>query len=151
MQAKAVRQREILKVVAQRPVATQAELRTLLSRRGHRVDQATLSRDVRELGLVKVPDEGNGYRYGTVEEASPVVRRGSKALVGRFVRGVDRSGNLVVVKTDPGNSPPVALAIDGMGWKDVVGTVAGDDTILVIVRGRASAAKVARRIERMGR
>jgi transcriptional regulator of arginine metabolism len=146
MNSKATRQREILEVCAEQAVATQGELRTLLGRRGHRVDQATLSRDIRELGLVKLSD-GESYRYAPVEEASPVVRAGSEAALGRMVVSATAAHNLVVLKTHPGNASPAALALDHLGWKEILGTVAGDDTVFIATVTVADAKRLARKIE----
>src|SRR3990167_1273463 len=100
MNHKVHRQKEVLKVVAGQDIATQAELRKVLADRGHRVDQATLSRDIRELGLVKIAVENGRYKYAPVEEASPVQAARSEGFVGRAVRTIGASKNLVVIKTD---------------------------------------------------
>lgn len=146
MTTKAERQKAVLEAVARSAVATQAELKGLLKARGIEVDQATISRDIKELGLVKVSDDGVHYRYATVEAVAPPVHTKASAIVARLVRAVDWSGNLLVVKTDLGEASPVALALDRMGWPEVVGTVAGDDTLLVVVREGASARRVAKKI-----
>lgn len=146
---KADRQRRILEIVHARTVATQGELKELLKADEIEVDQGTLSRDIRELGLVRVAAE-TGFRYSSVEEASPVVPVRSQRLVGRFVKSARKSRNLVVVRTDPGNAQAVSLAIDHLAWPEVVGTVAGDDTLLVVVEERASAARVAKKILELG-
>jgi transcriptional regulator of arginine metabolism len=146
MSIKAERQRALLEIVATRAVATQAELKELLRARGFAADQGTISRDVRELGLVKVSDDGVHYRYAPVEAVAPPSAPKAGAILARLVRKVDWSGNLLVVKTDPGEAGPVGLALDRMGWPEVVGTVAGDDTLLVVVREGASARKLARKI-----
>ncbi len=142
---KADRQRKILELVHARAVATQGELKDLLKADGIEVDQGTLSRDIRELGLVRVATE-TGFRWSPVEEATPIVPVRSQKLVGRFVKDVRKSRNLVVVRTDPGNAQAVSLAIDHLAWPEVVGTVAGDDTLLVVVEERVSAARVVERI-----
>lgn len=151
MSLKASRHREILKVVSERPVATQAELQEVLHGRGIRVDQATLSRDIRELGLVKTPAGEGGYRYAPVEEVSPVLRAKSQSLFRRFVRGIETSRNLIVIKTDPGNASAVGISIDRMGWPEVAGTIAGDDTLLVVVRESAPVRGVARKIKELAK
>lgn len=145
MKSKAERQQALLKAVHEAAVATQAELKTLLKHAGYDVDQATLSRDIKELGLVKVPVDG-GYRYAPLEEASPVIPAKSTALVGRFAKVVTYAGQLVVVRTDPGNASPVAEAIDHLSWTEVVGTLAGDNTVFVACKSGAAARRVAGRL-----
>lgn len=142
---KADRQRRVLELVREREVATQAELKDLLRGDGIEVDQGTLSRDIRELGLVRVPTE-LGFKYAPVETVSPVVPAKSAKLAGRLVRSAEKSGRLVVVHTDPGNAQAVGLALDKLAWPEVLGTVAGDDTLLVVVREDHSAARVVRRL-----
>ena len=146
MSTKADRQKALLDVIAEQAVSTQAELKDLLKARGIEADQATLSRDIRELGLIKASDDGAHYRYAPVESVAPPAHMKASAILARLVRKIDSSGNLLVVKTDPGDASPIALALDRMGWSDVVGTVAGDDTLLVVVKEGVPARKLAKRI-----
>ena len=150
MNLKAERQRKVLGLMHGREVATQGELKKLLHAAGVDVDQATLSRDIKELGLVKVPTE-KGYKYALVDEASPVIPARSAAMVSRFVKDIDHSGQLVVLKTDPGNAPAVAEALDHLAWSGVIGTLAGDNTVFVACRETSSARKVASRIGNLKR
>lgn len=129
-------------VIATREVSSQEELRRALFRRGHRVTQATLSRDIHELGLVKTAE---GYKVPQGEEAEihlPSIER----LIQEFVYDVKTAQNLVVVKTSPGSAQPVSAAIDAEEWDEVVGTVGGDDTILAIALNAKSAVKLAHRV-----
>jgi len=129
-------------VIATREVSSQEELRRALFRRGHRVTQATLSRDIRELGLVKTAE---GYKVPQGEEAEihlPSIER----LIQEFVYDVKTAHNLVVVKTSPGSAQPVSAAIDAESWEEVVGTIGGDDTILAIAPNSRSAGTLADRI-----
>jgi transcriptional regulator of arginine metabolism len=146
MTTKSERQQAILAIVRERPVGTQGELQRLLRARGHDVNQATLSRDIRELGLVKAPAGDGATRYAPVEAVSPVVHADSIALVSRMVKGAEAAGNLVVVKTDPGNANAVGIAIDRLRWPEILGTVAGDDTLFVVVREGARPGGIAKRI-----
>jgi transcriptional regulator of arginine metabolism len=146
MSTKAERQQAILEVVAKQAVATQFELRSLLKARGIEVDQATISRDIRELGLVKASDDGVHARYAPLEDVAPPLHPKASAIVARLVRAVECSGNLLVVKTDPGEASPVGLALDRLGWQEIVGTVAGDDTLLVVAREGTPARKLAKKI-----
>ena len=146
MSEKVERQKAILDVVGTRAVSTQQELKELLKARGIDVDQGTISRDIKELGIVKVSDDGAHYKYAPVEAVAPATHQRPSAIVARLVKKVDWSGNLLVVKTDLGEASPVSLAIDRLGWPEVLGTVAGDDTLLVVVREGVSARKVAKKI-----
>jgi len=150
MKSKGERQRAILEVIAERPVRTQLQLKTLLRARGFEADQATLSRDIRELGLVKISDDGVHVRYAPVEAVAPPIHDRPAAVVARRVRSVEGSGNLLVVKTDPGEAGPVGIAVDRLGWPEILGTVAGDDTLLVVLREGVSARRAARRLLALG-
>jgi transcriptional regulator of arginine metabolism len=125
---KLARQQTIVELAHEGPLPNQQELVKVLARRGFQVTQATLSRDLNELRLVKTP-EGYILPNGDMPaEPLPAVSR----LVREFVREVRRAQNLLVVKTVSASAQPVAVAIDAEGWDEVVGTVAGDDTILII-------------------
>ncbi|HSE97964.1 MAG TPA: arginine repressor [Blastocatellia bacterium] len=127
------RQQKILEIIAAKRVATQQDLVDELARQGLAATQSSVSRDIEELELTKV----NG-RYTTPERA---------LHPGWPVESIDTAGdNLIVVKTEVGQAQPAALAIDGARIKEVVGTVAGDDTIMVAVRDRASQRVAVRRI-----
>ena len=146
MSIKVERQKAILDVIAKQAVATQSELKELLKERGIEADQATLSRDIRELGLVKASDDGAHYRYAPVEAVSPPAGTKAATTLARLVRKIECSGNLLVIKTDAGEASPAGIALDRMGWPEVVGTVAGDDTLLVVVKEGVPARKLAKRI-----
>ena len=140
--SKLSRHAAIRDVIATREVSSQEELRRALFRRGHRVTQATLSRDIHELGLVKAAE---GYKVPQGEEAEihlPSIDR----MIQEFVYDVKTAQNLVVIKTSPGSAQPVSAAIDAEEWDEVVGTIGGDDTILAIARSSKLAGKLAQRI-----
>jgi transcriptional regulator of arginine metabolism len=144
--SKAARQKTILEILHKGPVESQEELQGVLARRGFDVGQATLSRDIRELGLVKTYD---GYMPANgAASAEPVLPSVSR-LVREFVLEVRLAQNLLVLKTSVGSAQPVAASIDAEDWSEVVGTLAGDDTILVISQDNKSAHQLARRIEGM--
>jgi transcriptional regulator of arginine metabolism len=143
--SKALRQKAILEVVDRETVESQEDLQRVLGKRGFRVGQATLSRDIHDLGLVKtsagyaLPQEAAG------EPALPPVSR----LVREFVLEVLPAQNLLVIKTTVGSAQPVAAALDGEDWPEAVGTIAGDDTILMVCSDKKAAAKLARHIGEM--
>jgi transcriptional regulator of arginine metabolism len=144
--SKAARQKTILDLLHKGPVESQEELQGFLAKRGFDVGQATLSRDIRELGLVKTYD---GYTTASgVAVAEPVLPSVSR-LVREFVVEVRLAQNLLVLKTSVGSAQPVAAAMDAEDWPEVVGTLGGDDTILVISQDNKAAQQLARRIEGM--
>ena len=144
--SKAARQKTILEILHKGPVESQEELQGVLAKRGFDVGQATLSRDIRELGLVKTYD---GYMPATgAVPAEPVLPSVSR-LVREFVLEVRLAQNMLVLKTSVGSAQPVAASIDAEDWSEVVGTLAGDDTILVISQDNKTAHQLARRIEGM--
>lgn len=143
--AKLARQQTIVELAHEGPLPNQQELCKVLARRGFHVTQATLSRDLTELRLVKTP-EGYIMRNGDAPvEPIPAVSR----LVNEFVREVRRAQNLLVVKTIPGSAQPVAVAIDAEAWDEVVGTVAGDDTLLIITSNNRKAKLLQVKLEGM--
>jgi transcriptional regulator of arginine metabolism len=142
---KLARQQAILELAHEGPLPNQQELCKVLARRGFQVTQATLSRDINELRLVKT-SEGYVLPNGDAPaEPLPAVSR----VVREFVREIRRAQNLLVIKTIPGSAQPVAVAIDAEGWDDVVGTVAGDDTILIISGNNKKARQLQTRLEAM--
>jgi transcriptional regulator of arginine metabolism len=144
---KRFRQGQILKVLAGPPVASQDELRRQLVHLGVRVTQATLSRDLRELRLVKTAEGYRPLSAATAEETSsiPALARAVK----EFLLDVRPAQNMLVLKTPPGGAQPIAAALDAERWKEVAGTLAGDDTVLIIAPSRAARAVVQKRIEEM--
>ena len=138
----------ILELVREHRIPSQETLRERLAQRGIEVAQATLSRDIRELGLVKVPDEDGGSLYtlpAGVTDPMPTLAR----LLPSLYLGSDGVGNLLVVKTLVGGAQPIAVGLDWEEWPEVVGTIAGDDTVLVILRDGGHRDVVVRRIEEL--
>jgi transcriptional regulator of arginine metabolism len=149
---RAARHARIVAVLAERPVRSQAELATALTAAGFHVNQATLSRDLDELGAVKLRTADGGLpAYVVPEDGSPLTARGLDddppqrlgRLLAELLISADASANIVVLRTPPGASNFLASALDRAGLPQVLGTVAGDDTILVVARdaegGRALA------------
>ena len=144
--SKAARQKAILELLHRAPVGSQEELQRLLGRRGFDVGQATLSRDIHEIGLIKTAD---GYRAAGNSAAGEPVLPSVSRLVREFVVDIRQAQNLLVLKTSVGSAQPVAAAIDAEDWPEVVGTLAGDDTILVISPDNKTALQLSRRIQGM--
>jgi transcriptional regulator of arginine metabolism len=145
---KANRHRRIVRLLRRQAVTSQAELAALLRAHGEPVTQATLSRDLEELGAFKArqPDGRVAYR---LPDEPPQNGEHLKRMLVEFVSEVDTSGPLVVLRTPPGCAQPVARAIDTGEVKDVIATVAGDDTVLVVCREGVAGGTVARRLETM--
>ena len=149
--SKLSRHQAILELVGSGPVLSQEELQRLLHKKGFDAGQATLSRDIRELGLVKtaegysLPGNGNGNGNGHADPVLPSVSR----LVREFVTSVRAAQNLLVTKTSIGSAQPVAAALDGENWPEAIGTIAGDDTILIVCTDSRSAGRLAGRIQGM--
>lgn len=145
-QDKRSRQALIQEIITTRAVETQEELAEMLAARGILATQATISRDIKELGLLKVPyREGHKYALpdstplGSVERLKRLLR---EVLVGYVV-----SENLVVVKTLAAGANVASEAIDGLQWPEVAGTIAGENTVLVVARSRDDAPALAKRLE----
>ncbi|HYE24372.1 MAG TPA: arginine repressor [Clostridia bacterium] len=144
--SKLSRQNAILELVTQETISNQEQLRKVLLRNGFDVTQATLSRDIHELGLVKTHD---GYAVAQGDQGGEPALPPALRLVREFVTEVREAQNLLVIKTAPGSAQPVAAAIDAEGWTEIVGTVGGDDTILVISQNKKNAHKLAMRLRGM--
>lgn len=140
------RRAAIVELVAERPVRSQAELARLLRQRGIQATQATLSRDLHSLGVGKVPS-ADGSRYVLPGPSRDVIdARRRQIELETFVQSVRVVGNQVLVRTPPGNAHGVGRALDLLGWSEVAGTLAGDDTVLVIVETTAAARAFRRRL-----
>lgn len=137
------RRNQILELLRAGTVATQGELRQKLARRGIHVTQATLSRDIEELGAVKTRD---GYRARDVEAPAAPPQPTLPVILKEFLRDVRQASNFVVIKTHPGNAHSVAVSLDAEQWPEVTGTVAGDDTIFIATPGARDAARIRKKI-----
>lgn len=147
--SRTARQTRIADLLAQHHVSSQVQLVELLADEGIEIAQATLSRDLDELGARKIRDGANGSRYSIVEDALAV----SSGAVARMRRvldellvSIDHSGTIAVVRTPPGAAQYLASAIDRAGLKEIVGTIAGDDTVMCLAREPLSGADLAQRL-----
>jgi len=134
---KARRQREILDLIKSETIESQEALQGALKRRGVTTTQATLSRDLNELRVTRIPT-GHGYRYAPVAEgagaAAPSVGKELRSAAALEVTGIDANEVCVIVRTLVGRAQGVAVYIDGLGLQGILGTIAGDDTILIVPR-----------------
>jgi transcriptional regulator of arginine metabolism len=142
---KTQRQSAILRVVRERRIESQDELREALADYGFVVTQATLSRDIRELGLAKLADPGGGAYYTHPHRGA--VRPELSQVLPTLLVSVDGVGPFVVLKTASGSAGAVTEALDQAGWEEIIGTIAGDDTVLIITRNQRLRQEIAGRIE----
>ena len=144
--AKQDRQHAIREIVASRPVASQEELRQLLAERGWDVTQSTLSRDMRDLRLARVPTAA-GTRYTAADSGTPEMGRATLASIfPQFFSRLDSVREFVVVRTKIAGAQPIAEAIDAEDNPDILGTIAGENTILIICRSEAARDRVGKRV-----
>lgn len=147
---KSKRHAVIREIIENAAIETQEDLAAALRARHIDVTQATVSRDIKNLMLVKIPAGNGRYRYAFPQEGKP--RFSETRLAHIFhdsVVAIDYSENIIVVKTFPGTANAVASVLDSVPWQEIIGTVAGDDTILVIVKPKAVVSLVAERMEQL--
>jgi transcriptional regulator of arginine metabolism len=143
---KTARHQVIREIVTARAVTSQEELRKQLVRRGWDVTQSTLSRDLRELRLARIPDADGGVRYSFSESGGDGEARQLEAMLPQLLVGVEGVQVLVVARTMKSGAQPVAEALDQLEWPDIAGTIAGDDTVLIICRSTAGRERVVKRL-----
>lgn len=144
---KSARQNMILEIIDSMEIETQDELADELRRRNIKVTQATVSRDIKELRLLKVLSPSGRYKYATVERAEKGMNERFKRIFAESVLSLDSAQNLIVIKTIPGTANAAGEAIDSMKWPEVMGSIAGDNTILVIARSEMAVESVKERFE----
>lgn len=143
MASKDQRHRAIQEIISQENISTQAELVDRLRKQGYNVTQATVSRDINELRLVRVPLGRGKHKYALTQfELAEDVMDELKRIFRGFVHDVDRGENLLVLRTAEGHASGIALLLDRLRRDDIVGTIAGEDTILVVARSTADAEKL---------
>lgn len=146
---KAKRHAMITKLIASQNVETQEELASILREQGFSVTQATVSRDIKELRLIKVLTAEGHYRYATVEKAEADLQERFIRMFSNCVLSVSSAGNLVVIKTITGSASAAAEAIDSLKWPDILGTIAGDNTIFIAIRDGKSVSEIIKRFQKM--
>ena len=142
MITKKARQGRILEIVRKRSVRSQEELSSILSTENVPVTQSTLSRDIRELGLIKA----RGKYQSPEDKLPPAQNEYLRRALEQYVLSTGVSGNIVVVKTSPGNAHSVGVVLDAAQWPEVMGTIAGDDTIFVLAQNGRAGKKILERI-----
>jgi transcriptional regulator of arginine metabolism len=140
---KVYRRKQIVELLRAEEVATQEDLRRKLARRGIQVTQATVSRDIEEIGLIKTR---TGYRLPEAFSPAASSQPSLVMVLKEFLTGARQAANIVVLKTRPGNAHSVAVALDANPWEGIVGTVAGDDTIFVATASSRQAEAIRKKI-----
>lgn len=133
---KAQRHMKIREIITAKEIETQDDLVNELKRAGYNVTQATVSRDIKELHLVKVLTDRGIYKYSLPADHRFNPLQKLKRILKESFINIDQSENLIVIKTLPGNANALASVLDRLDWEEILGTIAGDDTILVICRER---------------
>ena len=146
---KSTRQNAILELIREQEIETQEELADELRRRNFKVTQATVSRDIRELRLLKVLNPNGSYKYATADKPENGLSERFHRIFSESVLSMSHAYNQVIVKTLPGSANVAAEMIDSLRWPEILGTLAGDNTILMIVRTNEEVDVVLRRIDDM--
>lgn len=136
---KSARHNLILEIIENKDIETQEELAEELKNRGVKVTQATVSRDIKELRLLKVLSEHGGYKYATVERAEKGMNDRFGRILAESIVSMESVNNLIVVNTLSASAGAAGEAIDSMKWNEVMGTIAGDNTLLIITRSTEAA------------
>ncbi|AOZ90094.1 arginine repressor [Bacillus xiamenensis] len=125
---------KIREIIASQEIETQDELVDILKADGYNITQATVSRDIKELHLVKVPTNNGTYKYSLpADQRFNPLSKLKRALMDAFIK-MDAASHLIVLKTMPGNAQAIGALMDNLDWEEIMGTICGDDTILIICR-----------------
>ena len=143
------RHAKILEIINSHSVETQEELQELLRQAGYAVTQATVSRDIKELRLVKTPGQGGGYRYATAKGGSEHISAKFHSIFAGSVVQVQYAQNIVVVHCLPGMAQAACAAMDSLHWDQVIGTLAGDDTFFCVVTSERDAEDLVIELKKM--
>lgn len=146
---KSARHNLILDIIETMDIETQEELAEELKRRGVRVTQATVSRDIKELRLLKVLSESGGYKYATVERAENGMNDRFARILTESIVNMESVNNLIVLTTLTASASAAGEAIDSMKWGEVLGTIAGDNTLLIIARSNEAVEVITSRINNL--
>ncbi len=146
---KSQRHAAIAKLVMNESIETQEDLARMLRSLGYSVTQATVSRDIKEMRLIKILTPEGKYKYATVDNAESDLQDRFNRIFSSSVLSVNSSGNLIVIKTISGSANAAAEAIDSMKWPDVLGTLAGDNTVFIVVKEGRSVIETIKRFQNM--
>jgi transcriptional regulator of arginine metabolism len=150
MATKRDRQATIRELIEERAVESQEDLRKLLRQRGWDVTQSTLSRDLREMRVARIPAPDGSARYAATTQSEDT-RPPLDALLPHLYTHIDGVGEFIVLHTLPGGAQPIGVVLDWEEWPEIIGTIAGDDTVLIICRSRAARDKATRKLRALAR
>jgi transcriptional regulator of arginine metabolism len=145
---KSERQNAVIQLIGGHQISNQEELKRLLETRGFNVTQATLSRDLRDLGVVRAPGE-DGSRYLLPEMVADESKPSLDSLLPQLFSRIDGVGELIVLHTLPSGAQPIAEAVDSQGWPEIMGTLAGENTILIVCRSSDARVALTERLVRL--
>ncbi|MGI6669218.1 MAG: arginine repressor [Acetivibrionales bacterium] len=143
------RHAKILELIEKYMIETQEELADRLREHGIDVTQATVSRDIRELKLIKVMTDDEHYRYAQVARKEGAISDKLLTIFSESFTGIDYAGNIAVIKTLPGMAQGAASALDALKWSEIVGTIAGDDTIMIVCRTEKNAQELVHKLNKL--
>lgn len=146
---KSIRHAMILEIIESKDIETQSELAEELKRHGVKVTQATVSRDIKDLKLIKALSDKGGYKYATAERAEKGISDRLIRIFSESVLSINAAENIIVIKTLTGSANAAAEAVDSLHWPEVVGTLAGDNTIFVVVQTKEMVPGVVARYQAM--
>ena len=146
---KIARHAKILELIENKEIETQEELAEELKTCGFNITQATVSRDIKELRLIKVMADNGAYRYASISRSDGNISNKLLTVLNESFVSCDYANNIVVVKTLPGMAQAAASAVDALKWPDIVGTIAGDDTIMIVCRAEKIAEELVSKFSRM--
>lgn len=149
--ARTARQSKILEIIKNNEIDTQEELVDRLKEGGYNVTQATISRDIKELGLTKVQSENGKYRYVQVDGQEQKISGKITNMFREAVISILPCGNLIVIKTLVGSANSAALLIDKLGMSEILGSIAGDDTLLVVCQTEKDVERIKERLDEVVR
>ncbi len=145
------RHNKIIEIITEFDIDTQDELLAKLREAGFDVTQATVSRDIRDLKLVKISTKDHRYKYALSPHDDIHISTKYRNLIRETIVNVDHANNFVVLRTYSGMAQAAAAAVDGMGWSEILGTLAGDDTIFVMLKDNHAALELADRLKLISR
>lgn len=143
------RHSKILELIEKYQIETQEELAEKLKEHGMDVTQATVSRDIKELRLIKVMVDDEHYRYAPISQSEGTITNRLLTIFTESFVSCDYANNIVVIKTLPGMAQASASAVDALKWSDIIGTIAGDDTIMVVCRAELIAEALVNKLSKM--
>lgn len=146
---KATRHSKILDIIEKKEIETQEELVSELISAGFNVTQATVSRDIKDLRLTKIPDERGGYKYTSVNKADAGITPKMKQLFINTVLSINSANNIIVVKTLAGSASTIGVVVDALKHPAILGSVAGDDTMIIVVASNNEVADVVSKLNLM--